>query len=84
MCENSGRLLSLSIPISCNEALVAILRGAGLPVNLVNEASDLGDLCHSYCTVPMRQIGYNCQPIIELNSAIDAACATNSNGTRQE
>lgn len=57
---------------------------AGLPLNLVSTPSDidLGDLCQTYCTAPMRQVGEDCSDLKDMYRSITAACDTNENGTR--
>ena len=83
MCETSAHVLTYSIPISCNAALERVML-AGLPLDLVRTPSniDLGDLCETYCTAPMRQVGEDCSDLRDMYLAITAACNTNENGTR--
>ena len=83
ICANAAHILTYSIPISCNAALERVML-AGLPLNLVSTPSDidLGDLCQTYCTAPMRQVGEDCSDLKDMYRSITAACDTNENGTR--
>ena len=82
VCEDSAHILTLSMPISCNSALLAIVGEDGLPVDLVTGADDLGDLCQTYCTTPMRQVGVDCQALNIMHQSITGACDTNNNSIR--
>ncbi len=78
----SGHMLSLSIPISCNQAMLEVLGDHGLPVDLVRGPRELGDLCRAFCSQPMRQLGQDCLEIKALHETLSAACDTNRNATR--
>ena len=83
-CYHATSTVLNSIPFSCHSALNQLLTASGAPPLLIHQLRlDHLDpeLCHIYCSYPLRQGGEDCHQLHLLHEILNSACLTNVNGT---